>query len=363
MQERVDVDILVVGAGIVGLAIAKVLRESFPHKEIVVIDKMAYLGEHASGRNSGVLHAGLYYPNNSLKKQLCLRGNELWREWASQINTTINPCGKYILATKDEQKAFEQLMQRARKNGAEVELVAERQLTEITPFSPASFAFFSPNTAVIDPSDTIKKLGQYVESLGVMLLLNHQLTEIKREDGGYSCWVNDFIVSSKVVINAAGAGSIKLRKQLGLKDLELRLVKGHYLKTFSTFYNQALLYRLPEKNLTGLGIHTCIDFDGTVKFGPDTQEVESVDYSLDEQYIERMKEQVVEKFSISQDKLHGDFAGIRTKIKLSGKLYSDFWIKSPLPQYIELCGIESPGLTSAPAIAEYLHLHFFDKVL
>lgn len=358
MRENVSIDVSIIGAGVIGLSIAKVLKSKFPQYEIAVFEKMPFAGDHASGRNSGVLHAGLYYQRESLKKKLCLEGQALWQEWAKELSLEINHCGKYILARKEDEKRFFDLFEKAKNNGANVAIVSEKKIDELNQFVDADFAFFSSSTSVVDPSAIIKSLEQNVISSDVMLLYNHDVRRISKKRDGYLLELNELDVHSKYCINAAGAGAISIRKQLGLTNLTSELVKGHYLKTFSRFYSDSLLYPLPEDGLKGLGIHTCIDFDGTVKFGPDTENCDEINYNFTREYESMLKEEVSRSFKISKDKLHADFIGIRSKINNNGELFSDFWIESPLENYIELCGIESPGFTSAPAIANYI-LKFF----
>lgn len=358
MTERVSIDVAIVGAGIIGLSIAKVLKFKFPNYDIALFDKMSYVGDHASGRNSGVLHAGLYYPKNSLKKKLCIEGQRQWVLWADELGIEIKKCGKYIVATLDDTENFLDLFEQAKSNGAEVELVEQKKLEEINKFVQADLAFFSSRTAVVDPSAVLKSLERTVVEKEVMLLLNHEVRNIKKQSDNFLLEVNDLEVESKYVINAAGAGAVAIRELLGLSGLRRELVKGHYLKTFSKFFNSSLLYPLPEKNLKGLGIHTCIDFDGTVKFGPDTVDCSEIDYKFDKEHEQSMKEKVSKAFKIDSNKLHADFVGIRSKLIKGGQSYSDFWIESPLANYVELCGIESPGLTSAPAIANYILKYF-----
>ncbi len=352
MSEETAVDIAIIGAGVVGLSIALELKESYPEKDIVVFEQMPYVGEHASGRNSGVLHAGLYYQENSLKKKFCLAGRKLWPTFAKKLGVKILSCGKYIVAKQSEVEQFQALYQRAKENGADVTLVNKEKVQELNSFVDASLAFFSSNTAVVDAAEVLKALEIKFTSLGGMLLFNHSVNSVTRVKNYFDIKVNDYAVRTKLLINSAGIGAIKLRQTLVGDDLTLKLVKGCYVKSSLRFYNEALLYPLPEKNLKGLGVHTCIDLDGSVKFGPNAFDVSSLDYSISREQEKNLIDEVIAKFHIDETSLHADFAGIRTKIYHNSTLYDDFWIRSPLPNYIELCGIESPGLTSAPAIAK-----------
>lgn len=354
MSVTTSIDVAIVGAGVIGLSIAKVLKTSFPHWEIALFDKMPHVGEHASGRNSGVLHAGLYYPQDSLKKRFCVEGLARWNEWAQDIGTEILHCGKFITAEKVDEKRLINLYQRALNSGVELRWASDEEIKSLKDFVKLDLAFFSTQTSVVDPSELLSRLQQRVESLGVHLLLQHEVLGIKQESSKYRLHFTEYDVQSKYLINAAGAGAISLRKLLGLKDLEDYWVKGAYLKTFKSFYHQSLIYTLPLENLKGLGVHTCIDFDGTVKFGPNAIDCHQIDYSLSEEEVASLKKEVLDKFKLSEADLHIDYSGIRSKIRFKGESFADFWIKTPFTNYVELCGIESPGLTSAPAIAEYV---------
>ena len=355
------VPVIIVGGGVIGLSIAFVIKKSFPHLDIALLDQGHFLGDHASGRNSGVLHAGLYYPEDSLKKQFCIRGRELWDEYSCLLDIPILKCGKYIMAKKSEGERFFELFHQAVNNGAEVELCDRKKVDELNQFSSLSQAFFSPDTSVIDPALVIKNLERACESVGVIISKRSEVLNVEFDGERHFADLGSESISSDWLINAAGVGAVELRKNYDLLDLEDFLVKGHYMKTHKPFYNKALLYPLPEEGLTGLGIHTCIDFDGSVKFGPDTLAVEKFDYHFNTYDEDRLREEITSLFKIDGKSLNQDFCGIRSKIHFEGELYSDFWIKTPedhnIQGYVELCGIESPGLTSCWAIAEFIKEH------
>jgi L-2-hydroxyglutarate oxidase LhgO len=355
MKESTSIDLAIIGAGVVGLSIAKVIQSTFPNWQIALFDKMPYLAEHSSGRNSGVLHAGLYYENESLKKRLCLRGNELWKEWSRELGLTVNNCGKYITGRGPDSSRLKTLFDRALTNGATVRWASSQELEEMSRYVKADRAFFSENTSIVDPSDLMNKLLRLVESKDIPVLFNHELIDLKKKGSIFELEFLEYTVKSKIVINCSGLGAVDIRKMLGLSDLTNRYVKGSYVKLRTSFYSKSLLYTLPLNGLLGLGVHSCIDSDETVKFGPNAVEgISEIDYAISEEACEGLKDEVLKFFKTSKSDLTADFSGIRAKVQYGGTDYQDFWIQSPIENYIECCGIDSPGLTSAPAIGEYV---------
>ena len=189
--------------------------------------------------------------------------------------------------------------------------------------------------------------------------MSDEVVDLKKTDDGYQIKTTREEFSTNVVINAAGCFAPALRKLLGLKDLESYWVKGHYLKLNKKLYNESLVYPVPTPGLKGLGVHTSFGIDGLVRFGPNTSDVDEYQFGFEEGTLESMFESIKKVFpTVLIEDLSEDYCGIRPKINYKGELYSDYWIKGEselgLVGYIELCGIESPGLTSAPAIARYV---------
>jgi len=359
-----DIQILIVGGGIVGLSIAEALLKRERNLEVAIIEKEQYLGDHTSGRNSGVIHAGIYYSYGSLKQKFCVTGNEIWKKWARENAFPLLNCGKFIVTTQSNQiEEIESTYLQAQKNGAKNLRWATAQEMEIlSQYTFAKKAFFSPSTSITDVSGVIKTLSGIVEQLGAIIVKKTNVNSIRKNANGFQLQLNNDKVTAKILVNAAGLGAVTLRRMLGLDSLEDYFVKGHYLKSTQEYYTESLIYPLPEKNLKGLGIHTTFDFNKNLKFGPDTHEVQEIKYNMPENLIGEFIPAIQQTFkNIDSSKLSLDYAGIRPKIKLNGELYNDFWVKFPddhhIKNYFELCGIESPGLTASPVLGAIIAKH------
>lgn len=204
----------------------------------------------------------------------------------------------------------------------------------------------------------MKALEYECEKKEAYILRNHKVTNITKTENGFEVTAGEEKIQTTNLFNCAGLFAIDVRKMLGKTDLENQYVRGTYFKTYQKYFKESLLYPVPQKNLKGLGVHTTFDQD-TLRFGPDTEDIQEVSYQLSEKNLEKMKAEIPKVFKgIELEKVSPDYCGIRPKILHNGKLHTDFWIQADketeIPGYHELCGIESPGLTSAPAIAKYL---------
>jgi L-2-hydroxyglutarate oxidase LhgO len=358
----IDIDAVIIGAGINGMFSALEFSKQFPHLDVALFEKEAFVGEHSTSRNSGVLHSGIYYPLNSLKKKLCLEGNKIWHKLGIEKKIKINRCGKYIIScTHEEKKILTQLYDRAQNNGVEgISWVNAQELDELNSIVHVKDAFFSRNTGSIDLADTIKILEKDIYNKNIPLMKGNEVFEIQLEDNNFIVRTNKETLKTRIIINTAGLYAVKLRRMVGLFDLEDYWVKGNYLKYSKKLNYSSLIYPVPLKKLKGLGVHTSFDSDGSIRFGPNAEEVSELFYGLnDEKIKENMYLSISKIFKgIQKEFLNFDYSGIRSKIKLKGKLHEDFWIKGPkelgIPGYYEMCGIESPGLTASPAIAKYI---------
>lgn len=355
------IDFAIIGAGINGLLIAYELSEQFGDKDIVVFEKEKYCGEHQTSRNSGVLHAGIYYPTDSLKRRFCIEGNKLWRDLARKLQVDVNNCGKYIIAsTKDELEDLDLYYMKALENGVSgIRWASEGELEKLRNVAYVENGFFSETTAVLDVSSAIKNLENELFKKNIPLLLENEVRVIEKIEGGFFLKTDREELHCKVLINAGGIHAVDNRKKLGLKELENYWVKGNYLKVNKKFYNEHLIYPVPLKDLKGLGVHTSFDLEGKVRFGPNTEDVDSINYGLADSLIEELIPSINRVFKgLSESDLSLDYSGIRAKVKCEGSPYHDFWIKGPkdhdIQNYIELCAMDSPGLTSAPAVSKYV---------
>jgi L-2-hydroxyglutarate oxidase LhgO len=356
-----NIPFTVVGGGICGVMLAWKLQKKFPELDVLLIEKESYIGHHNTTRNSGVLHAGIYYPTGSNKHLLCIDGYNQWLVLAQQLDIPINICGKYIIATeKDELSELDRIYNNAIQNNVlDIRMLTSDEINDLRDITNIKAGFYSPRTGILDASSAINSLRDEFLKLQGILLMNSEVAHIENSDTGFTIQVKNYTFTTDNLFNCAGAWSVSLRNQLGLTDVENYFVKGNYLKLNKPYYNKKLIYPVPPKNLSGLGVHTSFHIDGIIRFGPNTEVVESVTYSNSEKNIDIMYPLINEKFkNIRKEDLSLDYVGVRTKILKDKKLQSDFLLQGPqetkVKGYYELLGIESPGLTAAPAIADRL---------
>ncbi len=356
------IPIIIMGGGVLGLLTALAIKKQHPGLDLALFDQNPFWGEGATSRNSGVLHAGIYYPHQSLKHSLCMAGNELWRSLASEFEIPILECGKYIIAsTKDDIKGWEKTFSQGIKNGVTgLREVSVDEVQKLKQYAHIEKAFFSPNTAVLDTSVAIQNIARYLHNKDIPLMLNNKVLDIQKINDGFQVKTEHETLECDFLINLAGAHAPDLRSQLlPTSNIESYWVKGHYLKLARPFYNESLIYPVPNKDLKGLGVHTSFGFDRQVRFGPNVEDTTDYDYQMNTRVIDQMFPAIEKIFKgIEKKDLQLDYCGIRSKIKINGELYPDFWIKNGkewgMPGYFEALGIESPGLTASPAIANLL---------
>lgn len=355
-MDKIKLDTIIIGGGIIGLMIAYELKKKYPQKEIALIEAAPFLGDHSSGRNSGVLHAGLYYPTNSQKHLLCIEGLELWKkDLCPKLAINYLECGKILFAkNQDELTELEDLWKRAQENGVKgLEWCDSNKMNDVNHFVHAKKGFFSSQTGILDVTGAIRKIAHAFESIGGMIALNCSAKSVSKSHN-FVIETTQFVIESEILINSAGFYGPKIREQLGLTNLTSVLVKGNYLSTSQKISHPHLFYPVPPKDLKGLGVHSTLDMEGRIKFGPNTEDIFEINYKDSGLALTTMKSEIMNTFlGIDESRLYWDYAGIRSKIKNheTGSLETDFWIQSPIEGYIECLGIESPGLTSAPAIA------------
>ena len=360
MQET---EIAIIGAGIIGLAIASEISEK--SKNIVVLEKNDSYGQEISSRNSEVIHAGIYYPSHFLKTRLCIEGNELIYQACKEHNISHKKTGKLIIAkNKGEIKALENLLQNGINNGVkDLSILNKNELRQKEPKVNALAALFSPNTGILDTHGFMKFLERSAETHGVIFAYRCKVENIEKFSGGYKIIVkqNDEIseLISRVVINCAGLFSDKIAGLLGINEYKIHYCKGEYFKvnpSKGNFLNH-LIYPSP-KNIS-LGIHTVIDLAGDIKLGPNAFYVDEVDYEVDENHKKDFINSVKDTLPfIEENDLEPDMAGIRPKLQLPNEPARDFIIKNEyekgFPNFINLIGIESPGFTASLSIAKYV---------
>lgn len=261
---------IVVGAGIVGLTIAWELRQR-GHQKILVIEKESEPAQHSSGRNSGVLHAGIYYPSDSLKAKFCLDGLVKLKAFAQENKIPVNACGKVIVAqSPDHVEDLEKLYQRAQNNGVQIERLDHQQLAEIEPFAKTSkFALYSPNTATIDPHLLVRSLIDRLLDRGVQFVFGAPVWKI--EESNRRLQMGAQWIGYDTVVNAAGLHADRLAHLCGInKKYRILPFKGIYQRLSGRWIDRvnSLIYPTPDPNLPFLGVHITKKYDGQVYTGP-----------------------------------------------------------------------------------------------
>lgn len=355
-----EIDVAIVGGGILGLWSAYSILKKHPHYSVVIFEAESYLGEHTTGRNSEVLHSGLYYPTNSLKHKHCLAGNVLWREYVKSKNLPFLDCGKIIVATKGQVEDLYKL----RKKCVENEVKGVRELTieekkALEKILNIENGFFIGSSGVLNVSESLKALSADVERLGGIILRNSKIAITAYCNEKFTLSTNGDEIIANNLVNTAGLYTIDLREQLGLGNFSNYFVKGNYLTLKKKLNCDKLIYPIPPSHGLGLGVHLTLDTANGQKFGPNTELVKQIDYSIKDTLFAEMVPSIHAIFkTVNADDLQLGYCGIRPKIKKDGVLITDFIFNTKnehgIKNYFEFLGIESPGLTSAPSLARML---------
>ena len=270
MGEVIKTDFLIIGAGIVGLAVAKALREVYPEKEICLIEKEDSLGAHASGRNSGVLHAGFYYTPDSLKAKFTRQGNQELKEFCEEKGIRLNKCGKIVVTQNEsELEVLFELKRRGDINGVELYIITEKELKDIEPNAKTyKYALFSPNTATVDPLEVLKALESELREKEVRIFYNSPYRKKLNYDLGIIA--GDKTFKAEKIINCAGLYADKIAKDFGFsKDYELVPFKGIYLEyKGNDQFIKRNIYPVPDIRFPFLGVHFTVRVDEKIKIGP-----------------------------------------------------------------------------------------------
>ncbi len=359
------VEYVVIGAGVVGLAIARELAIS--GRDVLIIEGAKTIGSGISARNSEVIHAGIYYPKDSLKAKLCVRGKDLLYSYAKNHNIDHNNCGKILVATDDAQtNRLEQIQKQALNNGVnDLELITSDKAQSLEPLLSCKAALFSPSTGIIDAHSFMLSLLGEVEDNGGACSFISRVERITPSDNGFilriNCQGEDITIRAKTLINAAGLSAVKIAQNIeGFpkdKCPEQRYAKGNYFKLTGKHDFRHLIYPLPQA--AGLGIHLTLDLAGQVRFGPDVEWVDKPDYTVNTARIDEFYSSIRSYIpTLPDDSLIPDYCGIRPKIFFGKSAYTDFLIQGEndhnIAGLINLFGIESPGLSASLAIGEYV---------
>jgi L-2-hydroxyglutarate oxidase LhgO len=367
MTNRADVTII--GAGVVGLAIAAQLAKA--NRQVYVLEKDESFGLETSSRHSGVIHAGIYYPKDSLKAKLCVAGNRILYDLCNQYDIGHKKLGKLIVATNDEEKGkLEALYERGKGNGAEgLKLLSRRELKALEPNVEGVAAMLSLSSGIIDSHGLMQYFIARAVEGEAQIAYRSRVVGIEKAAEGYEVAVEDgggessFITG--VLISSAGLYSDKIAELAGIDTnkagYRLHYCKGEYFslrRRQNTLVNR-LIYPVPPSDVTGVGIHITTDLEGRVRLGPSHHYVDSLDYSVDNRHKELFYGSVKKLLpAVDYDDMEPEMAGIRPRLREAGGEFRDFVIRDEadrgLPGLINLVGIESPGLTAAPAIADYV---------
>ncbi len=356
------VDCVVVGAGVVGLAVARAL--AMAGREVVVLERNGAIGTETSARNSGVIHAGIYYPTGSLKARLCVAGKERLYTYCAEHGVPHERIGKLIVATADDQiPALEALARKADENGV-------HDLLRLSPAEARAMesevrcvaALFSPSTGIVDAAALMLSYLGDAESRGAMLALNSPLIAGRATSEGFELEVGGdqpTTLACRLLVNSAGLGAPVLARLLqGLDPATVPaayLCKGNYFSLTGRNPFRHLVYPMPE--LASIGIHVVMDMGGQARFGPDAEWIDEIDYGVDPARAEPFYAAIRRYWpDLPDGALTPAFAGIRPKLQAPGGPAEDVLIQGPaahgVPGLVNLYGIESPGLTSSLAIAD-----------
>ncbi|MFN4349331.1 MAG: NAD(P)/FAD-dependent oxidoreductase [Hylemonella sp.] len=355
-----QVDCVVIGAGVVGLAVARAL--ALNGREVLVLEAAEAIGTQTSSRNSEVIHAGIYYPQGSLKALLCVQGKQMLYDYCAERGIGHLRCGKLIVATSEQQvPALQGILAKAAANGVnDLVLLTREQARALEPALECVAAVYSPSTGIVDSHALMLALQGDLENAGGMVAFHSPLARARVTPQGVELEAQDGTgLRARSVVNAAGLHAPLLARRFeGLDPQHVPTAyyaKGNYFTLAGRSPFTRLIYPVPEA--AGLGVHLTIDLGGQAKFGPDVQWVDSPDDLVvdpargDAFYAE------VRKYwpALPDAALQAGYAGIRPKISGPAEAARDFVIQGPaghgVPGLVNLFGIESPGLTSSLAIA------------
>ncbi len=367
-------DYCIIGAGVIGLAIAHKLSQQFNQAKILLIESHSQYGSETSSRNSEVIHGGIYYPAKSLKAELCRQGKEQLYEFCKTYSVPHQAIGKMIIANhQDELPQLEKLHANAAQNAIKLTFLSTRQCQKLEPHVKAHTALYSADTGIIDSHIYMQTLLTLAQQQGVLYSPNTRFIEAKKRrtefkislatsDGVFHCLSNNIINSAGLMATQVAASIDTLAAD---KIPQYHYCLGHYYSYQSKSPFSHLIYPLPNKNNSGLGIHATLDLSGALRFGPDAHYIDQIDYSFrPEEQLKQTFASAIRRYfpSINIDKLQPSYTGIRPKLSAAHEAVKDFMIQDSqahnVKGLVNLFGIESPGLTSSLAVADKVVSYF-----
>ena len=355
-------DTIIIGAGVIGLAIARQL--ALAGRDVLVLEVNDSFGMETSSRNSGVIHAGIYYPPGSLKSRCCVRGKQLLYDFCDMRHIPHNRCSKLIIAASDEQQGqLKTLQQNALTAGVDdIEWLDQSRVLDLEPEITASAALFSPSTGIIDVHELMLAFLSDLEAAGGMLVTHSKVLGGRPAENGIELEVDnggDFTFTATTVINAAGHEATGIAQRIFNSPAQhipaIYPIRGHYYEHAGKLPFSRLIYPLP--GITGLGIHVTFDLAGQFRFGPDAEYCDTIDYRFDESGKSRFAHAIRNWYpGLDESRLHPGYVGIRPNLQSPGESLRDFIIAGPedhgVKGLVNLFGIDSPGLTACMALAE-----------
>ncbi|KAB8028114.1 NAD(P)/FAD-dependent oxidoreductase [Fluviispira multicolorata] len=371
-------DFIIIGAGVLGLNLAAQLSKRYPEKSIALLERSDRFGTETSSRNSEVIHAGIYYDENSLKAKYCVKGNKLLYSFCNEYSIPFLKCGKYIVSSTEEQdEIILDLQNKALKNGVNLKFLNKDQLKSDEKMSHFRNALYSSETGIIDSHKLMQTLEQMAKYQNVALAYRNSF--VKLIDVGTDGIVfeacdengNSYYMRCQYFLNAGGLSSAKIANNFVSREVyKTKACRGRYYSLpakYNNYFNK-LIYPIPDPSGC-VGIHITFELDGKFKLGPDVDWSFAESNDADDQNLYKffdMRDDVKEKFYVEGKRLiptlelkdlSPNYIGVRPKLFIDNKLEEDFHIKKIREgnnMSVHFLGIESPGLTSSMAIAEDL---------
>jgi L-2-hydroxyglutarate oxidase LhgO len=351
--------VLVVGAGVVGLAVARAAARA--GADVIVAEAASAIGTGISSRNSEVIHAGIYYPIGSARARLCAPSRRMLYDFCASHGVPHRKCGKLIVATGEGELArLEAIQAQGRANGVEgLELIDGTAARRLEPALSCTAALCSPETGIIDSHAYMMALRGDLEDRGGRIAFNTRIERLAPAGSGWRAGFKDAWVDFDAVVNAAGLGAQRLggatETYPAARVPRLALAKGNYFSFAGRPAFSRLVYPVPIPG--GLGVHVTLDLAGRMRFGPDVEWIDEENYDVDPGRAAAFYRRIRDYWpDLPEGSLLPDYAGIRPKLTGRGEPAADFMIDAPkhhgLAGLVHLFGIESPGLTSALSLAQ-----------
>jgi len=370
-----DVDITIIGAGVVGLAVAsRIAREG---REVYILEKNENFGRESSSRNSGTIHSSVLSPQGSLNARLCLEGRHLIYEICQKHNVDCLRCGKLLVADDDLEIAGLEAVYKRKDEGTRMQWLTQREMQNLEPEVKGKAGILLPEAGVVDVYGLMCCYLGLARDKGAQLVCKSEVIGIEKAVEGYRIKIRDADgisdLQTKIIINCAGLQSDKVSAMAGIdinkESYKLSYLKGEYYTICSKKakrMNRRLVYPMlrPDRLFC---VHTVLDIDGRVRLGPYFYQVEEISYAMDDSKRQIFYEEVKRNFpSVEYDDINPESAGVMPRLYGANESFKEFIIRHEQDKglfgFINLVGIETPGVTASPAIARYVS-SILDEVL